>query len=56
MLVGLAFAQRLDVLRAFSEHAKQDITFVPVKSSATTRWHATAGGHDLELLLTGPKF
>lgn len=44
------------VLRAFAEHAKQDLTFVPVKSPATTRWHASAGGHDVELLLTGPKF
>jgi hypothetical protein len=44
------------VLRMFAEHAKQDLTFVPVKSPATTRWHATAAGHDVELLLTGPKF
>jgi hypothetical protein len=44
------------VLRVFAEHAKQDLTFVPVKSSATTRWHAIAAGHNVELLLTGPKF
>jgi hypothetical protein len=22
----------------------------------TTRWHATVGGHDFEILCTGPKF
>jgi len=51
--------RRLDavvVLVAIAEHAKQDATFVPTKDPRTTRWHATVGGHDVELLMTGPKF
>ena len=43
-------------LQALSEHAKADASFVPSGSALTMRWHATAGGHDYELLLTGPKF
>lgn len=44
------------VLTAVADHVKQDSTFVPVKASDTTRWHASIAGLDLELLLTGPKF
>ncbi len=46
----------LVVLRALADHVKQDQTFVPMSSVATTRWHASVNGHDFELLLTGPKF
>ena len=44
------------VLSRLSEHAKSDVTFVPRKDPATSRWHASVGGQDFELLLTGPKF
>jgi len=44
------------VLIRLSEHAKSDVTFVPRKDPATSRWHASVGGQDFELLLTGPKF
>lgn len=44
------------ILKRAAEYAKPDATFVPAKNVASTRWHATAGGHDFELLLTGPKF
>lgn len=44
------------VLRAVAEHAKEDMTFAPVKSKTTTRWHAVVAGRDFELLLTGVKF
>lgn len=43
-------------LRALAEYAKQDDTFVPSGNPDTTRWYATAAGHDVELLITGPKF
>lgn len=46
----------LVVLQALADHAKQDLTFVPISSVATTRWHASISGRDFELLLTGPKF
>lgn len=44
------------VLCAIAQHAKQDPTFAPVTSRATSRWHARVRGRDFELLLTGPKF
>lgn len=44
------------VLRAVADHLKQDLTFRPVKSLHTTRWHVNAGGYNFELLVTGPKF
>ncbi len=44
------------VLCAFAEYAKKDSTFHPIKHPETTRWHAHAFGHEMELLLTGPKF
>lgn len=44
------------VLRAFADYAKQDPTFVPIKTPNTARWHATVLGQDLELLVTGPRF
>lgn len=46
----------VDVLAAIADHAKQDPTFHPLKSSETTRWHASCGGREFELLLTGAKF
>ncbi len=41
---------------ALAEHAKRDASFVPTGSAQTQRWHVSVGGHDFELLLTGPKF
>ncbi len=43
-------------LMKLAEHVKQDPTFDPVSAEATTRWHASIGGLNYELLLTGPKF
>lgn len=44
------------VLTCLAEHAKNDVTFVPKQDHATSRWHASVGGQDFELVLTGPKF
>lgn len=44
------------VLKRVAEYAKPDATYVPTKNVASSRWHAAAGGHEFELLLTGPKF
>lgn len=44
------------VLKAFSDHAKLDVTFVPLKDKSTSRWHVNAKGREFELLLTGSKF
>ena len=44
------------VLLAIADHAKRDASFVPAKAAHTQRWHASVGGQDFELLLTGPKF
>ena len=57
--LALARWRELDavkVLSALAEHAKQDNSYAPVASNATSRWHATVDGRDFELLLTGPKF
>ncbi|MNK89747.1 hypothetical protein D3C87_1097660 [compost metagenome] len=45
-----------DVLMVLADFAKLDQSFVPVKNSGTTRWHASCNGRDFELLLTGTKF
>lgn len=45
-----------DVLTLLADHAKQDPSFLPRSSQRSTRWHATAGQSDFELLCTGPKF
>lgn len=45
-----------EVLVALADHAKCDQTFVPVKQANSTRWHASIGGAEFELVLTGPKF
>ncbi len=55
----LARLRELDasvVLVAVADHAKEDRTFAPTKNAGTTRWHATCGESEFELLLTGPKF
>ncbi|WP_228273734.1 hypothetical protein [Rhodocyclus tenuis] len=43
-------------LQAFTDPAKRDRTFEPIKDRHTTRWHAQVLGREFELLLTGPKF
>ncbi|MFC5521773.1 hypothetical protein [Polaromonas jejuensis] len=51
--------QKLDasnVLLAVADYAKEDVSFVPAKKAATTRWHARVRQTEFELLLTGPKF
>lgn len=45
-----------EVLRAFAEHSKRDATYVPMGALDISRWHASVGGQDFELLLCGPKF
>jgi hypothetical protein len=45
-----------DVLIALADHAKRDPTFIPVKESSSSRWHARVGNVEFELVLTGPKF
>lgn len=55
----LARWQNLDaavVLGAVADHAKRDSSYQPRIGCASSRWHVTAGGHDYELLVTGPKF
>ena len=44
------------LLCALAEHAKQDISYVPVTNRATSRWHVSVQGRDFELLLTGTKY
>jgi hypothetical protein len=39
-----------------ADFAKADITFRPLKNSSSSRWHASVGGREFELVLTGPKF
>lgn len=46
----------LSVLQKFASYAKQDLEFVPRESLESTRWFATVGGVDFELLCTGPRF
>lgn len=55
----LARWQHLDavvVLAAVADHAKRDDSYQPRKDCASSRWHVSAGGHEYELLVTGPKF
>jgi len=49
-------ADAAQCLVALSDIAKRDQSFVPRKDTHSTRWHASANGHDFELLCTGPKF
>ncbi|AXF19412.1 hypothetical protein CUJ89_02040 [Burkholderia pyrrocinia] len=46
----------VDVLTALADHAKRDMSYIALKSSLSSRWHARYGNHEFELLLTGPKF
>ena len=50
--------QKLDASKylAVADYAKEDVSFVPAKNAATTRWHARVRQNEFELLLTGPKF
>jgi len=43
-------------LSQFAEHAKRDLTFVPIKNKATQRWNVHVAGRDYELLTDGVKF
>ncbi len=43
-------------LKALADHAVEDRTFKPLASKNTSRWHASVGGHDFELLCTGSRF
>jgi hypothetical protein len=43
-------------LAALADHAKQDRDFAPRTEMGTTRWHATVGMRDIELLCEGPRF
>lgn len=44
------------VLAAVSECAKQDDSYAAKKNLSSSRWHASVGGTDYELLLTGAKY
>ncbi|WP_213959915.1 hypothetical protein [Variovorax sp. dw_954] len=44
------------VLGVIADFAKRDAEYVPTKSALSTRWHATVGGRDFEILCTGAKF
>lgn len=43
-------------LVALADHAKPDPTYRPLANPASTRWHASVGRFDYELVCTGPKF
>lgn len=43
-------------LKALADHAVEDRSFKPLASKDTSRWHVSAGGHDFELLCTGPRY
>lgn len=43
-------------LPMLADYAKRDPDFKPVKDLHTTRWHASVGRQEFELLCTGPKF
>lgn len=55
-LARLQALPAVDVVQRIADFAKEDPTFHPITSRATTRWHVAAGGNEHELLLTGPKF
>ena len=44
------------VLIALADYAKEDVSYVPRLNTRSSRWHVIAGGHDHEILCTGPKF
>lgn len=39
-----------------ADHIKEDRTYRPIGAVGTERLHVSAGGHDWELLVSGPKF
>lgn len=45
-----------DVIRACATYAKADATYVPVKSSGSSRWHVRVDSTEFELLCTGSKY
>jgi hypothetical protein len=44
------------VLQLIAEYSKEDITYRCLGAKGTTRWHASVGGKDFELLCNGAKF
>ena len=44
------------VLRALTDYAKEDSSYVPRLNTRPSRWHASVAGNDYEILCTGPKF
>lgn len=55
----LARLREVDCVRVFNSldgFFKRDISFSPVKSSFTERWHCTAAAGEFELLVTGTKW
>lgn len=44
------------VLLSLADHAKADVSYVPVASKKSSRWHARCAEREFELLLTGSKF
>lgn len=49
-------ASASDILLSLSDYAKRDLSFFPTRDRRTSRWHATVGGRDVELVCTGSKF
>lgn len=45
-----------DVIRACATYAKEDSSYVPTKSSSSSRWHVRVDNTEFELLCTGPKY
>lgn len=54
LLDRLHRTEAAQALVALADYAKPDPDFTPLKDSRTTRWNASAGGQDFELLCTGP--
>ena len=48
--------EAIKALAALADYAKEDVSYTPRLSSKSTRWHATAGGTDFEIICTGEKF
>jgi len=44
------------VLRKLANHAKQDRDYRPTKNPQSTRWHASVGNYEVELVCSGPRF
>ncbi|MBB1073743.1 hypothetical protein HUU62_04875 [Rhodoferax sp. 4810] len=45
-----------DALTVLTDYCKSDVSFRPLKKTATQRWHVVANGHDYEIVTTGPKW